>query len=121
MSSAAVPATSTRALARTGRTPSFFNSTSDLRTASRARARCAGEASSSNRPSIGRAGSNRPVLTLATRMRRTASSTRAIGISPDRAWARVEAYSGFQLSGAISMSMPAFTARAQLSLVQPGS
>ena len=54
-------------------------------------------------------------------MRRTASSSRAIGISPERTWARVFSYSGFQLSGAMNMSMPALKARAQLSFEQPGN
>ena len=120
--SSAWPATSTRAPERIGRTePSFFSSTSDLRTASRARARWAGEPSSLIWPSTGRLSLNRPVLTLTRRMRRTASSRRAIGISPDFTWARVEAYSGFQLSGAMNMSIPALKARAQLSFEQPGS
>ena len=37
------------------------------------------------------------------------------------AWARVFSYSGFQLSGAMNMSIPALKARAQLSLEQSGS
>ncbi len=72
-----------------GSTPSFFSSTSDVRTASRATARCAAEPSSSKRPSSGLSGPNAPALTLTLRIRCTASSSRAIGISPDFTWARV--------------------------------
>jgi hypothetical protein len=65
--------------------------------------------------------SNRPMLNLTRRMRRTASSRRAIGIVPAFTCASVESYSPFQLSGAIAMSSPALKVRAQSVLVQPGT
>jgi hypothetical protein len=89
MSSAPEPATRMRALALIGSTPSFLSSTRDLRTASRASARCSGEPITPALPSNGRSGSNSPSLTFTRRMRRTASSMRPIGISPERACARV--------------------------------
>ena len=55
------------------------------------------------------------------RMRRTASSRRAIGISPDFACATVLSYRPRQLSGAIAMSRPALKVFAQFVLVQPST
>src|SRR5688572_2753556 len=54
MSSAPSPATSKLPPRRNGSTPSFLSSTSDLRTASRARARCEGDPSRSHCPESGR-------------------------------------------------------------------
>ena len=52
-------------------------------------------------------------------MRVTASSMRAIGISPDSTCLIVLAMKAFQSSGTMNMSLPALTAWAQLSLRQP--
>src|SRR3546814_20882305 len=57
--SAALPATRICAELFTGKAPLFFSRTSDLRTASRAKARCAGEPITSMRLSNGRAGPNK--------------------------------------------------------------
>ena len=54
-------------------------------------------------------------------MRRTASAIRAIGSRPDRAAANVEAYSAFQLAGAMYMSSPAAIDAGQSVGVQPGT
>jgi len=62
-----------------------------------------------------------PVTLDTRRMRVTASSTRAIGITPDFTSASVFLYRPFQESGASSMSSPALYATGQSSLVQPGT
>ena len=54
-------------------------------------------------------------------MRRTASSRRAIGISPDCAASSVLLKIFFQLFGAMYMSTPALSAAGQRSLLQPGT
>ena len=54
-------------------------------------------------------------------MRLTASSIRAIGISPASTCFVVLAMNAFQSSGTMTMSMPALIASAQLALLQPGS
>ena len=54
-------------------------------------------------------------------MRVTASSMRAIGISPEFTWAIVLAMNAFQSFGTITTSMPALMACGQLAFVQPGT
>ena len=51
----------------------------------------------------------------------TASSIRAIGISPLSTWATVLAMNAFQSCGTITMSMPALMACGQLAFVQPAT
>ena len=63
--------------------------------------------------------SNRPMRNFVRRIRRTASSSRAIGISPAFTCASVVSYRPFQLSGAIAMSRPALKVCAQSVLLQP--
>ena len=88
MLSAPSPVTSTCLLAASGsRPPLFLSSTSDWRTASRASARCSGEASILKSPASGRlrrrtAPSNMPARNFTRRMRVTASSRRSIGMVP---------------------------------------
>ena len=97
---------------------SFFSSTSDSRTAWRASARaCSASCLPANLLSDGL--SNRPARSFTRRMRVTASSMRAIGISPFSTCLMVLAMKAFQSSGTMNMSMPALIARAQLSLAQP--
>ena len=69
----------------------------------------------------GRPFSNNPAASFTRRMRRTASSSRAMLISPDFTCAVVAASSGFQLSGAMKMSSPALNDAAQLATEQPGT
>ena len=124
MLSAPAPTTCTCPDASSGSAPSFFSSTSDLRTASRASSRCAGEPSRSTSPASGRAlgfgFANTPAAILARRMRRLASSSRAMGMRPDFTCASVDSHSPFQLSGAIYMSSPASSACGQSVAVQSG-
>ena len=120
MLSALLPTSNTRWPFFSGRVaPSFFNSTSDSRTARRARSRCT---SDSGLPANWLADglcSHRRARSFTRRMRVTASSMRACGISPDFTWAMVLAMKDFHASGTITMSMPALIACGQLSSLQP--
>ena len=112
MLSAPSPATSTCLRGSIGSTPSFFSSTSDSRTARRASARCAGLPTTctdlvTSGLADGSPASNMPRRSFTRRMRLTASSTRAIGITPDFTSASVFTYRPFHESGASSMSSPA--------------
>ena len=103
----------------TGR--SFFSSTSDSRTARRASARsCSALSLPAKTLPEGRL-PNSPARNLTRTMRVTASSMRAIGMSPFSTWAMVLAMKAFQASGTMIMSMPALIAWAQLSSRQPGT
>ena len=89
---------------------SFFSRTSDWRTASRATARWAAEpkdACSDRSAFTFGLSSSRPSAAFTRRMRRTASSMRAIGTRPSFTRAiSVRVNSGY-LSGTITMSIPA--------------
>ncbi len=114
--SAARPTTSTRPPRASGSVAwSFFSSTSDLATASRARARgfaaaasCAPARSDGFVETLAPSTTwNSPARILTRRIRVTASSMRAIGISPACTDAMVCAMKLFQSNGTITMSTPA--------------
>ncbi len=126
MSSAPSPATRIRPVGFSGSTaPLFFSSTIDSRTASRAMARWAADPSRVWSPACGlREGggsSNTPARSFTRSTRRTASSSRLIGITPERTSATILAYSSFQSSGTLKTSIPALKAAGQSALVQPGA
>ncbi len=101
---------------------SFLSSTCDSRTARRASAgSCSAEPSVACSRADGLGWSIRPVRSFTRRIRVTASSIRAIGISPEPTWASVLAMNAFQSCGTITTSMPALIACGQLALVQPAT
>ena len=116
MLSAASPATKILAFVEIGKTELlFFNNTNDLRTASRAISRCSWLPIKLKSPTCSRfntePASNKPAVSLTRKIRETASSNRAIAMSPFFTLDSVLLYKVFQsLSGAIIKSMPALTA-----------
>ena len=122
MSSAPRPAISTRAPGRTGSTPPLFLSrTNDLPTASRATAKLAGVPMRDTSTRATGCVSSRASANFTRKIRRTASSTRVIGIVPRWTWRNVDLNIPFQLSGAITRSSPALKVSAQSVPVQPGN
>jgi hypothetical protein len=121
MSSALLPATKIfpPALASGSRPPSFFSSTCDLRTASRARARCAAlpMVAAYDRSAYGR--SNSPYWIFLVRIRRFASSIRASGTCPACTAARRWPTKVGQSFGTMIMSRPALIAVATSAWVKP--
>ena len=121
--SAPSPATSTLRLRSSGkRSFEFLSSTSDLRTASRATARCSGAPTSArwsdNGRDDGRPFSNKPARSFTRRMRVTASSMRDSAMSPTFTKVTVFSMNAFHSVGTMKRSIPAFTACAHLSLEQ---
>ena len=121
---AASPATKIFNLGESGnKLALFFNNTKDSLTAWRATSRCSSLPTNSVLPEKSRLAGlgllNKPARNLTRRIRLTASSMRACGITPCLTCAIVFSINGFQASvGTMKTSRPAFAACGQLSFVQ---
>ena len=123
MLSAFLPATKMRLLSRaSGRMlPAFFSTTCDSRTACRARFRCAALPTVEVQVRSVSGRSNRPSSNFLVRIRRFASSMRAIVTRPACTSVRSRSMNVRHSYGTITMSMPALMAVRTSAAVKPGA